>query len=69
VTGDIDETDSDLAQIEIGKSNIDRDAAALLFRQTISVDAGEGAHQRGLAVIDVSGRANNDRFHIEFVRR
>jgi len=38
------------------------DAASLLFRQAIGIDARERAHQRSLAVIDVPGRANNDRF-------
>ena len=58
--GHIDKADAHVAQIEIGKANVDGDAAPLLFRQTIGVDAGQRAHQRRLAVIDVTGRADDD---------
>ena len=42
------------------EAEVDGDAAALFFFQTVGVDAGEGADQRGLAVIDVSGGADDD---------
>ena len=38
---------------------VDRDAAPLLFRQAIGVDSGQAAHERGLAVIDVAGGADD----------
>src|SRR5262249_36006127 len=38
---------------QIGKAEINRDAACLFFLEPIGIDAGEGAHQRGLAVINV----------------
>src|SRR5438309_3583728 len=69
VTGNIDKADTDLPQIEIRKTNIDRDAAALFFRQAISIDTRERAHQRSLAVIYMPSRTNNDRLHLELVGR
>ena len=39
----------------VGEAEIEGDAARLLFRQAIGIDAGQRAHQRGLAVIDVAG--------------
>ena len=50
-------------QIEIGKADIDGDAAPLLFFQAIGVDAGERAHQGALAVVDVPGGADDDSLH------
>ena len=46
---------------KVSEAEIDGDAAALFFFQAIGVDAGERAHQRGLAVIDVPGRADDER--------
>jgi hypothetical protein len=46
---------------QIGKAEIDSDAAGLFFLEAIGVDAGERPHQRGLAVIDVTGGADNHR--------
>ena len=60
VAGHINEANANLAKVEFSESNVDRDAAALLFRQTISVDAGQGAHERSLAVIDVTCRPDDD---------
>ena len=48
----------------MGEAQIDGDATALLFFQAVRVDASEGLYQRGLAVIDVSRRADDDRFHL-----
>jgi hypothetical protein len=59
----IDKPDAQVPKIQIGKPDIDRDPSSLFFRQTISVNAGERAHQRSLSVIDMPGSANNDRFH------
>ena len=39
----------------------DRDAARLLLGQPVGVDAGERAHERGLAVVDVPGGAERQR--------
>ena len=69
VAGDIDETNLQSPTIgrrqgHVGKAEIDSDAATLFFGETIGVDAGEGLDQRGLAVIDMAGGANDDRFHL-----
>src|SRR5260370_6370504 len=45
------------------KAQSNRDSAALLFRKTIRVGAGQRFDQRGFPVIDVPGRANNDALH------
>ena len=56
----IDKSDADVPEIEIRKTDIDRNAAALLFRQSIRVDPRQCAHQRRLAVIDVTGGTDDD---------
>ena len=47
----------------MGKAEIDGDAAALFFFQTVGINAGQGFDQRGLAVVDVAGGADDDAFH------
>ena len=47
-------------QIERGEADVDGDAAGLLFGQAVAVDAGEGLDERGLAVIDVAGGAEDE---------
>jgi hypothetical protein len=47
----------------MGKTDIDRDAAALFFLQAIGVDAGKGFDQSGFAVVNVAGCTYDDRFH------
>ena len=56
VAGDIDEA-QDLARGQglVGIAQVEGDAAGLLLRQAVGVDAGEGAHQGGLAVVDMAG--------------
>ncbi len=60
MTRNVNKANAHVAEIEIGKTNIDSDAAPLLFRQAIGIDAGQRAHQRGLTVIDVAGSADDD---------
>jgi hypothetical protein len=50
-------------QFEMREAQIDGDAAALLFFQAVGINAGQGFDQRGLAVIDVAGGADDDGFH------
>ena len=57
MAGHVDEGDIDIAQIERGEAEVDRDPALLFGGQSIGVDAGQGADQGGLAVIDVAGRS------------
>ncbi len=47
-----------------GEAEVDGDAARLLLRQAVGVDAGQGPDQRGLAVIDVAGGADDDVLHV-----
>ena len=48
-----------LRRAPVGEAQIDGDAAALLLRQPVGVDAGQRTHQRSLAVIDVAGGGND----------
>ena len=50
-------------QLKIGKADIDGDAATLFFLQAVGIDASQCLHQCGFAVIDVTRRAYDDRFH------
>ena len=47
----------------MGEAEVDGDAAALLFFQAVGVDAGQRFDQRGLAVVDVAGGADDDVLH------
>ena len=53
------ETRARRRQRERREAELDRDAARLLLRQAVGVDAGQRAHERGLAVVDVSGGAEH----------
>ena len=50
-----------LAELERREAELGRDPALLLDRQAIGVDAGQRLHQRRLAVVDVTGGADDDR--------
>ena len=68
VSRDVDETEAQVfvvcrLQIQVRKADVDGDAAALLFFETIGIDAGERFDQRGLAVVDVTGGADDDGLH------
>jgi len=67
VSGNIDEADSQRGvvgrvRVEGGESQIDGDAAPLLFGQAVGVHAGESVHERRLAVVDVTSCSDDDRF-------
>ena len=47
------------ADLEVGEAQVDRDAARLLLGQAVGVDAGQRAHQRRLAVVDVARGADD----------
>ena len=51
------------ASIEMREADVDGNAAAFFFCEAVRVDTGERFDQRGLAVIDVSGGADDDVFH------
>ena len=63
VAGDVDEADLEVAALEVGEAEVDRDPARLLLGPAVAVDAGQRLDQRGLAVVDVSGRADDDPAH------
>src|SRR3954465_13754885 len=43
----------------VGIAQVDGDAAALLLRQAVGIDAGQGFDQRGLAVVHMAGGADD----------
>src|SRR5687768_9108430 len=59
VAGNVDEADLVVVGEPAGKAEVDGDAAAFLFGKAVGVDAGERAHERGLAVIDVARRSDD----------
>jgi hypothetical protein len=59
VTGNVDEPDAQIIQLEIGKTEIDRDTASFFFRKSIGIDAGQSTDESALAVINVTGGAND----------
>ena len=50
-------------EIEVGKPQIDGDPTPLLFFEPVGVDSRQRPHHRSLAMIDMSGGADDDRFH------
>ncbi len=52
-----------LCKIEIGEADVDGDAAPLLFLQAVGIDAGEGADQCALAMVNVACGADDHCLH------
>jgi hypothetical protein len=66
VAGHVDEAEHrTIRQRRVGVTEVERDAARLLFRQAVGIDAGEGFHQRGLAVVDVAPRCRRSWAHVQ----
>ena len=63
VTGNIYKSEVRIADRQISKANINRDAALFFFLEAIRIYAGKGAHKGGFTVINVSGSTNNYSFH------
>ena len=61
VAGHVDEADHAVAGRHVGEAEVDGDAAGLLLLQPVGVDAGQRAHQAGLAVVDVARGADDHR--------
>ena len=60
VAGHVDDTGAQtVSQVQRSEAEIDRDAAAFLFREAIGVDASQRAHEGGLPVVDVT-RCSDD---------
>ena len=51
-------------QIHMCRAEVDGDAAALLLLEPVRIDPGQSFEPRSLTVNDVSGSADNDRFHL-----
>ena len=60
VTRNIDETKVNAVFFEEGEPEIDGDAASLFFFEAIGVGASESFDERRLAVIDMTGRADDN---------
>src|SRR6266568_2139687 len=50
---------ADSLENQRSKSEIDSNPAAFLFPEAICIDAGESFYERGLAMIDVTGRSQD----------
>ena len=65
VARDVDDAHRAAArQLEAREAELDGDAALLLLGQAVGVGAGQRLDQRGLAVIDVTGGAEDERGHV-----
>src|SRR5204863_5722187 len=61
VPRDVDEVELvAVVQSQMRVADVDRHAPPSLLRQAVGVDAGERAEERSLAVVDVTGRADDD---------
>ena len=62
VAGDVDDADvCPAGQRQPGEAEIDRHRPRFFLGQAIGVDAGEGLDEGRLAVVDVTGRADDER--------
>jgi hypothetical protein len=59
---DVNERQGDALLERVREPQIDGDAARLFLLEPIGVGAGQREHERALAVVDVSGRSDNDVF-------
>jgi hypothetical protein len=59
VAGHVHDAQAYGAEVEVGEADVDGDTAGLFLGESIGVDAGEGADEGGLAVVDVSGGAED----------
>ena len=65
VAGDVhDARHGAVGQRQVREAELDRDPAPLLLAEPVGVDPGERADERGLAVIDVPGGADDDALHV-----
>jgi hypothetical protein len=60
VAGHVYETDFEISELEIGKTEIDRNAATLFFGKAIGICPCESAYERAFPVVYVAGRADDD---------
>src|ERR1041385_7074605 len=69
VTGNVNEAKTEVFQLEIGKAEVDRNAASFFFRKTVGIGSGQSAHERALSVIDMTRGADNQGRHNHRLRR
>ena len=63
VARNVHEGHPDSVPLGMGEPEVDGDPAALLLGKAVGVDPRERLHERGLAVIDVAGRPDEEPFH------
>ena len=63
VAGDVDKAHTHAIKLQESKAEINGDAAALFFFETVWIGSREGLDERGFAVVDVAGRADDDVLH------
>jgi hypothetical protein len=64
VSGDVNKSESNAIEIQEGEPEVDRNAAALFFFQSIRIGSGESFDQSGFAMVDVPGGANDYMFNV-----
>ena len=65
MTGHIHDTGlGTVRKIQMGKAQLDGDAPLFLLLEPVGVDAGERLDQQGLAVIHMTGGADDHMFHL-----
>ena len=65
MTGYVDDAEAvAVGKVQGREPEVERDAALFLFLQAVGVRAGEGLDQGRFPVVDMSGSAENDVFHI-----
>ena len=60
MAGHVDDADLHVGDLAGGEAEIDRHAPLFFLLQPVGFAAGEAFHQRGLAVVDMTGRAERD---------
>jgi hypothetical protein len=63
MTGYVYESELKIIDLQVCKAQVNRDAPSLLLDPPIAVNSGQGLHQLGFAVIDVTGSADGDGSH------
>ena len=59
VAGNVHEADAAALDVGVGEAEVDGQAAALFFFQTIRIDTGERADDRSLAVVHMTGEGDD----------
>lgn len=73
VTGHVDQSDLEVlttgpGQLQVGEAELDGDSSLLLFGESVRVRSGEGSHEGGLSMVDVTS-CSEDEVHREVTVR